>query len=212
MGMRVLLGTVISAVALALWSVLFWVVLAGPGGGVRAVPDEAGLMQTLQAQLPRSGTYYVPMPPQPQPGVPRDPALQSFRQREISGPIALIQFNRRGVDPFSTMAYLRLAAQTLAASLIAALLLRAALPVLEGFVQRVGFVFALGVFAAVAVRLSEPLWWHLPWPYYLHGAVYDAGSWLVAGVVLGAIVKRPRGARHLTDPSKPLWKRALDVD
>lgn len=212
MGIRVLLGTLLSAVALALWSLLFWVVLSGPGSGVRAVPNEPALIQMLQAQLPRSGTYYLPEPPKPQPGVARSAALQGFRQREAAGPIALIHFNREGFDPLSPKAYLALAAQALAASLVAALLLRLALPALEGFVQRAGFVFGLGVFGALAVRLSDPLWWHLPWSYYLHGAVYDAVSWLVAGLVLAAVVRRPRGAQHFTDPSKPLWKRALEVD
>ena len=92
------------------------------------------------------------------------------------------------------------------------LLLLVALPALESYARRVAFVCGLGVFAAVAVRLSEPILWHLPWGHFLHGATYDAASWLVAGLVLGAIVKPPRGVVHLTDPSKPLWKRALDVD
>jgi hypothetical protein len=212
MGVRVVVGAVLSAAALMVWSFMFWVVLSAPGGAMRPVPDEPALLQVLRDKLPVSATYYAPLPPQPQPGQDTAPALEAFRRRQMAGPIALIHFNREGADPLSTMTTVRSAAQALVSSLLAALLLLVALPALEGYAQRVVYVFGLGVFAAAAVRLSEPILWHLPWGHFLHGAMYDAVSWLVAGLVLAAIVKPPRGVVHLTDPSKPLWKRALDVD
>ena len=97
-------------------------------------------------------------------------------------------------------------------SLVAALLLALAQPVLESFGRRAAFVFGLGVFAALAVRPSDVIWWHLPWSQALHGAVYDGLTWLIGALVLAAIVHPSRRTRHLTDSSKPLWKRALEVD
>jgi|GEM_PF-355027 len=212
MAVRVLVGAVVSAVALMLWGFMFWVVLSAPGGATRALPDEPALMQTLREHLPASGTYYFPLPPSPTPSRDDRAAVEAFRQRELAGPIGMIHFRREGADPLSPFVYVERGLHAFVSSLIAALLLVVALPELEGFVQRTAFVFGLGVFAAVAVRFSEPIWWHLPWRHFVHGAIYDSVSWLIAGVVLAAIVKPPRGVPHLTDPSKPLWKRALEVD
>jgi hypothetical protein len=212
MGMRVLMGAVASALALMLWSFMFWVVLAAPGGSLLRVPDEQAFLATLKDKLPLSGSYVFPLPPTAEPGRDPGPALEAFRQRQISGPMGMLHFNRRGADPLSPITYGRGFIHLFAASLIAALLLRMALPALETYLHRAAFVTGLGIFAAVAVRCYDPIWWHLNWGFFLHAAFYDVTAWLVSGLVLAGIVQPPRGVPHLTDPSKPLWKRALDVD
>jgi len=97
-------------------------------------------------------------------------------------------------------------------ALMAAILLRMVMSVLTGYLGRVFFVFLLGVFAALTVRLSDPIWWNLPWDFFVHGAVMTVINWLLAGLVLAMIVKPQQGFVHETDPNRPLWKRALDVD
>jgi hypothetical protein len=211
MFVRVLLGAVASALALLLWGFLFWVVLSAPGGALRAVPDEAGLMQTLRERLPASGSYAFPSPPAGT--AASDPAaLEAFRQRNLAGPMGIIHFRRTGTDPLSPRNYAKDFLHLLAASFVAALLLAAVLPALETYARRAAFVFGLGVFAAVAVRLYDPVWWHLPWRHFAYSALYDCAAWLISGLVLGGIVKPSRGVPHLTDPRLPLWRRALDVD
>jgi hypothetical protein len=212
MGMRVVVGSVASAIVLMAWGFMFWVVLSAPGGMARAVPDETALMDELRVRLPESDTYFFPLPPEAEPGRDEAPALEAFRQRKTAGPVGIIHFRRTGYDPLSPINYARDFLHLLLSSLLAALLLAAALPVLESYASRAAFVFGLGVFATVAVRLSDPVWWHLPWAHFLYGALYDVAAWLIAGLVLAGIVKTPRGMSHLTDPSKPLWKRALEVD
>ena len=211
MTVRVLVGAVASALALLLWGLLFWVLLSTPGESERAVPDEPGLVQLLRERLPDSGTYAFPAPP-PRAAARDAGALEAFRQRKLAGPIGMIHFRRGGTDPLSLRNYLIGFLHLLAASFVAALLLATALPALESYGRRAAFVFGLGVFAVVAVRISDPVWWHLPWGHFLHAALYDGAAWLISGLVLGGIVRPTRGARHLTDPNTPLWKRALDVD
>ncbi len=211
MTVRVLVGAVVSALALLLWGFLFWAVLSVPGEVERAVPDEPGLMQTLRERLPASGTYTFPAPPARR--AARDAtALEAFRQRNLAGPIGMIHWRSGGTDPLSPRNHLLGFLHLLAASFVAALLLAVALPALDSYARRAAFVFGLGVFAVLAVRLSDPVWWHLPWGHFLHAALYDGAAWFISGLVLGGIVKPVRGARHLTDPGIPLWKRALDVD
>lgn len=225
MGLRVLLGAIASAVALMAWGLLFWVVLGGVLGGPRALPEEAALVDALARRIGASGTYVFPAPPGPEQGAGgagqgsavqvaagEAAAMEAFRRVQMAGPTGVLHLNRAGFDPLAPRQHALAFAQVFAASLVAALLLLALRESLETYSQRAMFVLALGVFAALAVRLYDPVWWHLPWRHFLRGALYDVTAWLVAGMVLAAIVRPGRGAQHLTDPSKPLWKRALEAD
>ena len=208
---RTVAGAVICAAALMIWGFLFWVVLIPPGTTLKRLPGEVGLVRELAEAVPESGSYYFPLPPLKD-GTEQGPGvMESFRERHVSGPIGLLHYSRKGSDPFSMVTYLLGFAHFFLSALLAAILLMLALPALETFVGRAAFVFGLGLFATVAMRLGDPIWWKLPWEFHLTSALYHLISWLIAGLVLAAVVKPSVGYRHMTDPSKPLWKRALDV-
>ncbi len=209
---RVLFGATATAVTLMAWGFLFWVVLSAPGGVLKAVPDETAFMAALRESLPATGTYYFPLPPERELGRDEGPDFLAFREKHRAGPVGMIRITRDGADPLSLRTYAVGFVHFFAAALIAALLLLMVLPALDTYVRRVVFVFGLGLFGAIAIRLSDPIWWHLPWGHDVHGAVYHSVSWLLAGLVLAGVVRPPRGVIHMTDPSKPLWKRALEVD
>jgi hypothetical protein len=212
MALRVLLGSLASALMLMLWGFLFWVVLSAPGGALRAIPDEPPLLETLLQSLPESGSYYFPLPPETTGAQQGPPDMEAFRLRHMAGPVGLLHFSREGADPLAFGMYARGFAHLFVSSFIAALFLLAAQPILDTYLQRVLFVFGLGLFGVVAMSLSEPVWWHLPWAHYLNGALFHLSGWFLAALVLAGTVRPSRGAPHVTDPSKPLWKRALDVE
>jgi hypothetical protein len=208
---RVVLGSVASAVVLMVWGFLFWVVIA-PEGAMAPARDETALREALSGNLPETGTYRYPLPAAGSGTGNNSAAFQAFREKFRAGPIALIHYTREGAEPLSAGTLLAGFGQLLAASLMAAVLLLVSLPALESYLARVLFVLALGVFAALTTRIADPIWYHLPWRFHLHGALLLLSNWLLAGIVLGATIKPARGYRHLTDPDKPLWKRALEVD
>lgn len=202
--LRILAGSLAGTGVLIAWGLVFWLLLP-PEAGPKPLPQGSSLLQSLQSSLPASGSYYFPAPS-------LEEGLTGFREIRQAGPTGLLHFNRKGADPLSPLGLLLGLAVNFLSCLIAALLLRITLPALGSYLGRVGFVFLLGVFAAVAVRLADPVWWGLPWNFHLAGAAHLAGGWLLVGLVLGAAVRPARGYTHLTDPGKPLWKRALEVD
>ena len=208
---RVVLGSVASAVVLMVWGFLFWVVIA-PGGAMMTTRDETALRNALNANLPASGTYRYPLPVTEGKAGNDAAAFQAFQEKFRAGPIALIHFTREGAEPLAARTLLAGFAQLLAASLVAGLLLMICLPALGSYLARVLFVLALGLFAVLTTRVADPIWYHLPWRFHLHEALLLLSNWLLAGIVLGAVIKPVRGYRHLTDSDKPLWKRALEVD
>lgn len=213
MAVRLVGGAVAGALALMAWGFVYWVLLDAPGAALRAVPDEAGLMAQLREALPASGVYVFPMPPGRDGARAAGSTPETFRTRHRAGPVGMIQFTREGREPLSPRVYLAGFLHGFAACLLAGWLLALAQPALETWLHRWAFVSALGLFAVLAVRGYDPIWWNLPWHHALQMAAYQAVGWVLAGGVLAAIV-RPRRASafHDTDPSRPLWKRALDVD
>lgn len=207
--LRLLLGALLSAVVLMLWGFVYWVVLAAPGGALRAAPEDAYLGETLRRALPESGTYYFPAPLHA-PGADPEAAMEAFRRRNLAGPTGMVMIRREGSDPMSPRILLLGFGHFFGSSLLAGLLMVLVMPALDTYLHRLVFVIGLGVFAAVAIRLSDPIWWRLPWGHPVYTALYNVIGWALAGLVLAAVVHPPRGYR-LTDQRKPLWKRALDV-
>jgi hypothetical protein len=74
-------------------------------------------------------------------------------------------------------------------SLLAGALLLLALPGLQSYFARVLFVTLVGVFAAVTISLSSPIWFHHSWCFALLNSVYNVGSGLVTGLVLAAVIR-----------------------
>ncbi len=138
--------------------------------------------------------------------------IEEFRARYIAGPIVMLHYNLDGIDPFSLGTYLRGFLHFLVTTVVAGLILLLAMPGLDTFSRRVFMILGLGVFAAVAVRLSDPIWWRLPWPFHVYGSIFLITGWLFAGITMAWIIHPKRGYTHVTDSGKPLWKRALDVD
>ena len=58
---------------------------------------------------------------------------------------------------------------------------------------RVCFVFGLGLFATLWIEGANVIWWHYPTSHSIFSGAYNVIAWLLAGLVIGAIVKK-RGA------------------
>lgn len=211
MFVRLVFGSLAGAVVLMVWGFFFWVVLLPPGKVILAAPGELALVETLTNALPESGTYFIPQPPYEGPGG-GEGEIEEFRARYIAGPIVMLHYNVDGTDPLSLDTYLRGFVHFLVTTVLAGLILLLAMPGLDSYGKRVFMIFSLGVFAAVAVRLSDPIWWRLPWPFHIYGSIFLVSGWLFAGIAMAWIIHPKRGYTHVTDSGKPLWKRALDVD
>jgi hypothetical protein len=156
---------------------------------LRTVPNEVA--DTLKKNLPESGVYRSPFPEKSRVEEDRDAAQKEFTEKHKEGPVVQIIYRKDGVDPMSPAMFAGGFVNMLVSSLLIGLLLKLALPGLGSYSSRVLFVFVAGVFAVVAIDLSTPIWFHHPWDLPLFNALYHASSWLLAGFVLGAVI-RPR--------------------
>jgi hypothetical protein len=197
---RVIAAAVLAAAAQFVWGFVFFGFLSGMEFMTSRAPNETAVTEALKSTLPESGTYLIPSCPGHS---ATEEARMAFANRHAEGPLVQIHYRKDGMS----MAQLPVVmgagfVQTTLTALLAALLLRTALPGLAAYRNRVGFVFVLGVFAATATRLSDLIWLHQPWAFPLGQMVFCATAWLLAGVILAAII-RPAAHHAVVARSHP---------
>jgi hypothetical protein len=142
--------------------------------------DDETAGRRLREMFPASGTYYVPSLQHPP---------ERLSQLHEAGPVATIHIQREG-RPVRDAKMLAVGfVHELISMTLAALVMGALLSVLNTYVRRCGFTVMLGVLIAWFGPISQPIWWHQPWPVHLVNAVYTVLAWLVAGLVLAAFIK-----------------------
>ncbi len=189
--LRLLIGSLLAAVVLFAWGAVFWGVSPLPFAVMRAVPNDEVVVEVLKKNLPASGVYLSPFPDEERYGADRAEAEKAFLERHRQGPLVQITYRKDGLDAQGPAVFAAGFVHMLVSSLLVGGLLMLALPGLGGYASRVLFVFLAGVFASVTVTLSTPIWFHHPWQFPLLNALYHATNWLLAGFVLGAVI-RPR--------------------
>jgi hypothetical protein len=192
MMLRVLGGALSGALALMLSGYVYWAVLLPSGTALREVPDQAGLARVLGEFLPAGGTYFIPHAPAHGEDGHDEDAHHAAALAEVKGVVAMVHFDPQGGNPLSVRTYLLSFAHFLLSALLASLLLAAALPALKSYARRAAFVFGLALFAAFAVRLADPIWYRLPWSYFVYSLIYLVAGWGLAALAIAALVRPAR--------------------
>ena len=179
--MKKLLGIILATVAMFAFGAVFWMTPLTTSFFMSATDDEvAG--RRLKEMFPASGTYFVPSP-------------QSNPEKRLellkSGPLVTlhVDYERKlQGDPDPKTLGVGFVHELISLTL-AALVMGSLLGALTTYVRRVSFMAMLGVLIAWFSPLSQPIWWHHPWPVHVVDAVYTVLAWLVSGLVLAAFIK-----------------------
>ena len=177
--MRILIAGALAGFAMFIWSGLANLALPLGKVGISAASNEAQAQAALKTSFgDRSGLYVLPM--------------SAMSGKATSSPAAVVTYLGRG-EAFGVTP-VKLGAEfvtELALSILAAFLL--GMTRLQGFGARVGFVVALGAFAAVMTNVSNMIWFAFPLDYTLaYGATQMIG-FLIAGAVIAALIPAKRG-------------------
>jgi hypothetical protein len=187
---RLLLGVLLASVVWMGWGFVFWEYLPFGHDALGRLPDEARVVGALQESAPETGVYFSPLADRETMSGNDPKAKEALERRHKSGPLVQIIYRKEGVENVGAVFALGFA-HFLVSSLLVGLLLLLALPGLGGYLPRVLFVALAGLFASVAITLAQPIWFHHPWKFSLTLAGFYAAGWLLAGVVMGLVI-RPR--------------------
>ena len=180
--MRILLAGIAAGVAMFIWSAIAHV--ATPLGtiGISTLPDESVTVGNLASAIgDKGGLYLFPMPS----------GTSGPSTSAATAPGGFLVFNPRVA---TTMAPKNLVIEVLtelAEGLIAAWLL--AQTAIAGFVARAGFVTMAGLAAAITTNIAYWNWYSFPLDYTLAYGFIELVGYVVAGLVLAALLK-PKAA------------------
>jgi len=183
---RVTVGSLLAAVALFLWGWVFWGILPFSKTMVRPIPNGATVTKTLKENIPETGVYFYPIMPE---NATSESEQKAFQEAHLQGPLVQLYYHKEGVDPLTPAMMGSGFLHYWVSALLLGSLLALAAPSLSCYWSRMGFVFLTGLFAAFAIDLSSAIWFHHPWDYQLFAFGFDVSNWLLAGVILAAVVK-----------------------
>jgi hypothetical protein len=181
---RLLIGALLAAVVMFVWGFFFWTVLPQKFSVMRPLPDGDEVAATLKKGLPESRVYLWPFG-----DCSETSEMEELARRHEEGPLVQITYRKDGVKMMNPAVFAAGFGHFFLSALLAAVLLQFALPNLPSYFCRVSFVALLGLFAALFIDLSTPIWFHHPVGFPLYNFAYHATSWLLAGLALGAVVK-----------------------
>lgn len=179
---RMVLGAALSAVAMFVIGFIFF------ASGLQNIvsrglddPQAAAVQQALAANLPETGTYMIPDPERS--------AAQTVMFGQ--GPMATIHYNTAGF-PAMDPGQLGLG---LAFNFLVALVVGLALIGIDGRVTDLGSRARVALLIALAgvafCHLSEPIYYHHDWPYFIYVFVADWLMLAATGLILAWILPRP---------------------
>ena len=186
---RLITGGIVGGIALFMWGFVSWVVLTWHFDTVRHDSGVMTVVEDIEDHLQETGVYYFPPMTTMRPD---ETEMEAYTELHKNSPSGMIFYNAEHLNPTSPS---RLFVGFLAdagAALFATLLLIVALPSLPKYWGRVVYVAALGVFAIFAIRMVDGVFFNLPIRWTMNMILDTAISWMLAGLVLAAIVRPPK--------------------
>jgi hypothetical protein len=180
MAKRILLAGVLGGFALFVWGGLAHTVLGLGTVGLKFLPQQQPVMETLKASVPQPGFYFFP---QTDFGMTLPPA-------EVGGPYGIMIYHVAGAGGSMAGQLVNELILNVALALLAAYLLSLATGV-TGYMARVGFVTALGLIVGLMVNVQYWNWYGFPMSYTVAAIFVAVVGFLLIGLIAAALIKAP---------------------
>ena len=174
--LRIIIAGLVGGIAMYIWSAVAHVATPLGQAGVSTLPNEAAVTEALKTGTAgKPGLYLFPAAAMTTPNLP--------------GPSGLLVYQDKAND-MTPVTLGQEAAVELVEALLAALL---SVTALSGYLSRVLFVSGVGLVAVLSSNPSLWIWYKFPGDYVGAAIVIDLVGYVVAGLVIAAIL-RPKAA------------------
>lgn len=192
--LRVILGSILSAILMFVWGFVVWIVIApnmseklGRFNPYRTLPAETEQVVLDALSETESGMYLYPNP-----DFSTEETKAASEEKAATGPFMILAYSTQGEKDMNITMAIGFAHMLFAAFLMASLL-RIAAPAIKSFGSRMFFVIALGLTGVIFILGRDIIWYHQELGHYFFLAGYYLGSFLLAGIVLGALIRPEDG-------------------
>jgi hypothetical protein len=188
---RALIGAVAAAVAMFVIGFIFFATpLHNLAVGKLDDTRAAAVQQSLNANVQRTGTYFVPDSDTPQQSVMYG-----------TGGVATIHYNSGGFAASDTTSMAGGFVHMLIVTLLMAAGLLTLVSYVPDFAVQVKLLVLGSIGAAAFMRLGEPVWYHHDWGHAIYMFVADSISLIVAGIVILKLLPRASSAATASAPA-----------
>ena len=187
MGKKLLAG-VLGGLAFWVWSAVAHMLLPLGEAGVKELPNEQALVESMKANLPHRGLYMFPGSGLPSTATraERSAAMNAAFQKIATGPSGLLIYHPTRSFSFPRMLVIELSTNIVQVLLAVFLLGQTRL---WSFGARWWFVTTAGILAAISTNVSYWNWYGFPRMYTLSYAFTILMGFVFAGLIAAAMVK-----------------------
>jgi hypothetical protein len=192
MAKRILLAGILGGIAMYAWSFIAHMVLPLGTTGISEIPNEPAVLSAMQASLgSRPGLYMFPgMGLGPNPSMKdMNAAMPEYVKKLATNPQGMLLYHPPGAKAMEPRQLLTEFATEVVEALLAAWLLSRTR--LASYAARVGFVFVVGLTAAITTNIPYWNWYGFPGNYTAAYVGMQMVAFLVAGLVAASVLRRP---------------------
>src|SRR5262249_32821312 len=157
--------------------------------GIRAIPNEESLLGNMRISIQEAGLYLFPYIDMKS---ATEASQTAWLEKAKQGPTGFLVIHPEGGQGMTPGMLGTEAGTNFVCALLAALLLAQVRPSLN-YWGRVAFVTMLGIFGFIMVNIPYWNWYGFPTDFTAGQGIDHVVGWLLAGLVLAAIV-RPAGS------------------
>jgi hypothetical protein len=155
---------------------------------MQALPDEEAVTDLIRAQKLEYGVYNFPEMPKGATPEEVQKSTDEMTKKYKDGPNGLLFIGRTGEDPMTPRELGMEAGSNVAAALLCSFILALMSP-RNGFATRLCVCFLIGLIAWLSIDASYGIWYRFPNLWVMDGLICSLAEWLIAGVLMSAIVK-----------------------
>lgn len=190
MAKRILLAGILGGIAMFAWSSIAHMVLPLGTVGIREIPNEQAVLSAMQTSMGgSSGMYLFPgMGLGPSPSMKEmNAAMPQYEKKLATNPHGIVIYHPPGGKAMEPRQLVTEFITEVVEALLAAWLLSRTR--LASYASRVGFVFVVGLTAAITTNIPYWNWYGFPGSYTVSYMSIELISYLVAGLVAAAVMK-----------------------
>ena len=190
--MRIFLAGLLGGIAMFIWTSLAHMALPLGETGVREMPNESKVLETMQSHIGSdSGFYFFPgmgLGPNPT-REQKNEAMKHMNETLASHPSGILIYHAAGSHPFNMGKLLSVEFLTELIEAFLAVFLLSQTP-LTSYGARVIFVTVIGIIAAVSTNVSYWNWYGFPGNYTGAYMLIQFVGFLCVGLVAAVILKK----------------------
>lgn len=191
---KIVIGGVLAALAMFIWSSIAHMLLPIGDVGIKSISNEDAVIAAMKANITEDGFYFIPgegmshatsLPKEQQKA-----AQEAWQTKYESGPHGILVYHPTGEKLSMPRLLVVEFVADIIVGLIAAFALAMASEKLRSFAGRVGFVTLLGLLGFAAIEVSYWNWYGFPGAYEVGQFLDQIVGMFFAGTVLAFVMRR----------------------